>query len=65
VIKVDANTLRRVLENAVWRAAVCLEWTEAASNTNCNYEVPMVLSADSLRHLTAMYLENWGYSGDI
>jgi hypothetical protein len=29
-----------------------LKWTEAASNTYCNYEAPFVWSSDSLRHLT-------------
>jgi hypothetical protein len=31
-----------------------LKWKEAASNTYCNYEAPMVWSFDSLRHLTVM-----------
>jgi hypothetical protein len=29
-----------------------LKWTGAASNTYCNYEAPMILSFNNLRHLT-------------
>jgi hypothetical protein len=29
-----------------------LKWKEAAANTYCNHETPMVWSFDNLRHLT-------------
>jgi hypothetical protein len=38
---VDANMLMHVPETAAWRTAICLE-IEAASNTNCNYDTPMI-----------------------
>jgi hypothetical protein len=33
-----------------------LKWTQAASNSSCNYEAPVVCSFDNLRHLMVTYI---------